>query len=1136
MINTPSQLNAPLLYQQSGFETLDKAFFTFLTQHDKVLSQQLQLARIHSLPRLEESSLILALAPHLETFLVGLFEIEAAHEAQLEAHETLAPLVEARRVFVQRYALKSVDLEDLQSMDGNVLSQAVVELLGSAFDEIMFAKAALDALTTGNDSPALKPLAHYAAWAVLTPEGRHRHKCSVLFHLPEKIDFSQLLATHQTSITSLSRKHTCVHESNGRDGFSLTDPGLTKPQALMESHYCIWCHKQQKDSCSTGLKEKGTGTFAQNPAGITLTGCPLEEKISEMNMLAAQGKSLAALAVITIDNPMVAATGHRICNDCMKSCIYQKQTPVNIPGVETSVLQSVLNLPWGFEIYSLLTRWNPLNIRRPLPLPETGRKVLVAGMGPAGFTLAHHLMNDGHTVVGVDGLKIEPLPANLTGINPEGSLGSFNLIHDTSTLYEDLDDRIIGGFGGVAEYGITVRWNKNYLKLIRLLLERRSTFRLFDGVRVGGTFPIDKAFALGFDHVALCMGAGKPTVIPMKNNLAKGVRQASDFLMSLQLTGAAQWDSLANLQIRMPIVVIGGGLTAIDTATEALAYYPRQVLKLSRRYHQLIAKHGQAAVQHKWTAEDHVIAAEMLSHAQALEGASAQAKAQGRQPDFLPLLQQWGGATVVYRRGINDAPSVTLNHEEVEKALEEGISIVDHLTPQAVAVDEYGWVSQLTCMDREGVSISLAAKSLLIAAGTVPNVALSRDETMLIVDGKSFQALDEQGRVVTPQKLAKPDYPAIFTSHFPQGRRVSFFGDLHPSYAGNVVKAMGSAKQGYPLITNHLKTLDPSPETKTDFFMRLTSLLHARVEAVNLLTPTIVELLIRAPLAAEAFEPGQFYRLQNYETYAPMVKGTRLAMEGLALTGASVDKAQGIISTVVLEMGGSSNLCRLLKVGERIVFMGPTGTPSEIPKEGTLLLVGGGLGNAVLFSIGKKARSQGVRVLYFAGYRTPGDLFKREHIEAAADCVVWCCDGPTPIAPQRPQDLTFTGNLVQGLNAYAADKIQGQRINLNTVTDMLVIGSDAMMGAVAKMGLDLPRCPEPYGSINSPMQCMMKEICAQCLQRHVDPVTGEEHIVFSCVNQDQKLAHVDFACLKDRLQQNHLSEDMTRQWLDLLMH
>ncbi len=72
----------------------------------------------------------------------------------------------------------------------------------------------------------------------------------------------------------------------------------------------------------------------------------------------------------------------------------------------------------------------------------------------------------------------------------------------------------MAGFGGVAEYGITVRWNKNYLKLVRLLLERRAQFALFGGVRFGGgaTLSIDDAWEMGFDHIALCMGAGRPTV------------------------------------------------------------------------------------------------------------------------------------------------------------------------------------------------------------------------------------------------------------------------------------------------------------------------------------------------------------------------------------------------------------------------------------------------------------------------------------------------------------------------------------------------------------------------------------------------------------------------------------------------
>ena len=149
----------------------------------------------------------------------------------------------------------------------------------------------------------------------------------------------------------------------------------------------------------------------------------------------------------------------------------------------------------------------------------------------------------------------------------------------------------------MAEYGITVRWNKNFLKLIRLFLERREEFALFGGVRFGGTLTADDAFAMGFDHVALAAGAGRPTVLDLPNGLARGVRAASDFLMALQFTGAAHSDSIANMQLRLPVVVIGGGLTAIDTATEALAYYPVQVEKFLQRYEILSVVQGEAAIR-----------------------------------------------------------------------------------------------------------------------------------------------------------------------------------------------------------------------------------------------------------------------------------------------------------------------------------------------------------------------------------------------------------------------------------------------------------------------------------------------------------------------------------------------------------
>jgi hypothetical protein len=75
-----------------------------------------------------------------------------------------------------------------------------------------------------------------------------------------------------------------------------------------------------------------------------------------------------------------------------------------------------------------------------------------------------------------------------------------------------------------------------------------------------------------------------------------------------------------------------------------------------------------------------------------------------------------------------------------------------------------------------------------------------------------------------------------------------------------------------------------------------------------------------------------------------------------------------------------------------------------------------------------------------------------------------------------------------------------------------------------------------FASINSPMQCMMKEICAQCLQKQIDPKTGIETYVYSCFNQDQEMDQVNFGHLNDRLKQNSLQEKITAQWIDHSLH
>ncbi len=1124
------------LYAREGLVRLDEQFREHLESTDAGLLARLNEARVRGLIRKVESDLMIDLAPHVEDFIGDLFGIEAEVRALQARHNALEPLYALKRKFVQKRAISGVSVEQATAIDGVALAAELEALFHGPLTQESFVEHVSRWLDHESEHSAQLAIAQqYAAWAALSPAGRAKHRHDILFHVPHKLDPQHLVPVDTIETGGIGSFIFPAEKLRHREGFKLTDASMDLAGALDQAHYCIKCHNQAKDSCSTGLKEK-SGAFKASAFGVTLAGCPLEEKISEMNVVKQRGNSIGALAIVAIDNPMCAGTGHRICNDCMKSCVFQKQDPVDIPQVETRTLKDVLELLWGLEIYSLLTRWNPLDFSRPLPRPSTGYKVLVVGTGPAGFTLSHHLMNDGHTVVAIDGLKIEPLDPQVSGVTPLGDRVPFRPIHDVNELYESLDDRVMAGFGGVAEYGITVRWNKNFLKIIRLLLERRAQFSMFGGVRFGGTLTVDSAFELGFDHVALCAGAGRPTVIPMKNGLARGVRQASDFLMALQLTGAAKASSVANLQLRMPVVVIGGGLTAIDTATESLAYYVVQVEKFLERYEALAAERSD--VRAGWSSEEKTTADEFLAHGRAIRAERAAARAEGREPDFLKLLNAWGGVTIAYRRRLIDSPSYTLNHEEVAKALEEGIRFAERLTPEAVEVDQFGHAAALRVKNAEGESVRMPAKAILVAAGTQPNTVLGREDPHnVFLDGKWFRAVDEEGNPVTPERVAKPSAVRVLMSVRPDGRAISFFGDLHPSYAGNVVKAMASAKQGYPVVS---RTLARNAPDKTNL-PQLNSELRAVVHDVVRLTPNIIEVVVKAPMAARAFKPGQFYRLQNYETLAAHSNGsatrTTLAMEGLALTGASVDRERGLLSTIVLEMGGSSDLCPLLKPGEPVILMGPTGTPTETPGQETVLLVGGGLGNAVLFSIGQELRASGSRTIYFAGYKKIVDRYKVEEIEKAADVVVWCCDEAPGFTPGRQQDKAFVGNIVEAMIAYGRGDLDDPGIPLSSVDRLMVIGSDAMMHAVAlarhtSLAPYLKPDHKAIGSINSPMQCMMKEICAQCLQQHKDPITGEETVVFSCFNQDQSLDHVDWSNLRTRLSQNGVQEKLTKQWID----
>ena len=226
-------------------------------------------------------------------------------------------------------------------------------------------------------------------------------------------------------------------------------------------------------------------------------------------------------------------------------------------------------------------------------------------------------------------------------------------------------------------------------------------------------------------------------MLELPNGLANGVRTASDFLMALQLTGAAK-RRLAREHAGALAGRRGRRRPDRDRHRDRVARLlpgagrevPGALRGAGRR------EHGRDAVEAAWTADEQAIAEEFLTHARAIRAERAAAAREQRDPDIVELLQRWGGVTIAYRRRLIDSPSYTLNHEEVEKALEEGIRFAEGLTPLAIEVDAARPRAGSRCRritttaTASGTSrrATLPARTILIAAGTQPNTVLARED------------------------------------------------------------------------------------------------------------------------------------------------------------------------------------------------------------------------------------------------------------------------------------------------------------------------------------------------------------------------------------------------------------------------
>ena len=364
------------LHSVAGAQRVDALFCAHLAAADGALAARLASGRADpkALAPKAESELLLAVAPHLEDFLAELFGIETEVRALEAAHHERAPLFAVKRLFVQRKAMNAYKADVAATFDGAALARELGPRIGAVLPgrgaELAFAQAVTAWQADEAAHAADLDLAQrYAAWAAHTPEGRAAHVGGVLFRAPRKLDFMRLVPVASAPRAGRGRRRRL--EARRRPP--------APPRGLRADRRGDGLHRRPRPVALLHLVPRaGQGLLRQGAAGEATrhrrrrsgrarSGCRWpavrwRRRISEFHKLRAEGWPVAALAMVCVDNPMVAGTGHRICNDCMKSCIYQKTDPVDIPQAETRLLKDVLALPWGFELYSLLTRWNPLNL------------------------------------------------------------------------------------------------------------------------------------------------------------------------------------------------------------------------------------------------------------------------------------------------------------------------------------------------------------------------------------------------------------------------------------------------------------------------------------------------------------------------------------------------------------------------------------------------------------------------------------------------------------------------------------------------------------------------------------------------------------------------------------------------------
>jgi ferredoxin--NADP+ reductase len=256
---------------------------------------------------------------------------------------------------------------------------------------------------------------------------------------------------------------------------------------------------------------------------------------------------------------------------------------------------------------------------------------------------------------------------------------------------------------------------------------------------------------------------------------------------------------------------------------------------------------------------------------------------------------------------------------------------------------------------------------------------------------------------------------------------------------------------------------------------------------------------IEAPLVAKHRQPGQFVIIRLSETG-----------ERIPLTMAHADKQAGTIELIVKAIGKTTRELFKKNGGDTIAdVMGPLGQPTEIHKVGHAVLVGGGVGTAVIYPLASALRDAGCYVSSITGGRTRELVVLEDELKKVSDVVYATTDDGS---------YGFKGTVADKLTELIKDKAR-------PIGVVYAAGPVPMMRAIAE--LTRPLKIKTVVSLN-PIMVDGTGMCGGCR------VSVDGKMQFACVDGPEFDGHqVNFAELADRLTAYRKQEALS---LELAQH